>query len=151
MIGTTEIWIANCDFLTGCKETIQMDSKDHLMTALPMVGWKQNRDKTYCHLHAMRTSSYKLENTDMTLINVHVPYLCAGRTCVIHNMTNHHMRAFPQVWRADRQFMERICPHGVGHPDPDQWEYLVEKYGEKTAKTEMVHGCCQGGCCEREN
>jgi hypothetical protein len=149
MIGTTEVWIAKCDFLTGCGENIQMESKDHLVTSLKLMGWKTNGEKTYCHIHALRTSSYKLENTDMTLINVHVPYLCAGRTCAIHNMTNHNMRSWKQNWRADRQFMERICPiHGTGEPDPDQWEYLVEKFGEDVAKAEFVHGCC--GCAHKE-
>lgn len=31
--------------------------------------------------------------------------------------------------------MERICPHGVGHPDPDCMY----------AKRDTVHGC--DGCC----
>lgn len=56
--------------------------------------------------------------------------------CPIHNRSNHSMRSFPQSWRPDMQLMERICPHGVGHPDPDDL---------KTRNGEMVHGC--DGCC----
>jgi hypothetical protein len=51
------------------------------------------------------------------------------------------MRSFPQEWRTDRAIMERICPHGVGHPDPDEY-----KIRGKNGKYELVHGC--DGCCE---
>lgn len=34
--------------------------------------------------------------------------------------------------------MERICPHGIGHPDPD--EINLDENGRS------VHGCC-GICC----
>ena len=48
------------------------------------------------------------------------------------------MRSFPQNWRPDwGGFIERICPHGVGHPDPDQPEVDIYVYG---------HGC--DGCCK---
>ena len=61
----------------------------------------------------------KLEHTETVLHNVHSPSACAGANCTIHNRSDHHMRSFPQHWRSDRGIMERICPHGVGHPDPD--------------------------------
>jgi hypothetical protein len=48
------------------------------------------------------------------------------------------MRAFPQHWRTDRKIIERICPHGVGHPDPDDPK-MMEVY-------EAIHGC--DGCCQ---
>ena len=44
------------------------------------------------------------------------------------------MRDWPQHFRDDRGIMERICPHGVGHPDPD--DYLAG---------DGMHGC--DGCC----
>ena len=39
-------------------------------------------------------------------------------------------------WRYDRNFMERICVHGVGHPDPDG------------ADADPLHAC--DGCCMSE-
>lgn len=76
------------------------------------------------------------------LHNVHPVERCAGRPCVIHNPSDHHMRDWPLNWRADRGLMERLCPeHGVGHPDPDGLAYLVS-IGDTSAG---VHGCC--GCC----
>lgn len=43
------------------------------------------------------------------------------------------MRSFPQSWRADKGWMERTCPHGIGHPDPDD------------PFADPIHGC--DGCC----
>lgn len=78
-------------------------------------------------------SGVQLENTTETIYKVHPPDACAGARCPIHNLTDHHMRSFPQHWRGDKSEMERICPHGVGHPDPDD------------LFAHDVHGC--DGCC----
>jgi hypothetical protein len=84
-----------------------------------------------------RGDAVMLEHSDVMLVNVHYPEACAGRPCTVHNRTDHHMRSFPQHWCDDRGLMERICPHGVGHPDPDG-PYLPES-------SMWVHGC--DGCC----
>lgn len=67
------------------------------------------------------------------IVNVHEPNQCIGDYCTIHRPSAHSMAGFPQRWRQDRHMMERICPHGIGHPDPDD---IV---------TNKVHGC--DGCC----
>lgn len=64
---------------------------------------------------------------------MHTADKCAGDYCTIHNRSDHHMRSYPQHWRGDRGIMERICPHGVGHPDPDE------------INQDRTHGC--DGCC----
>ena len=76
------------------------------------------------------------------IYGVHSAADCTGRVCCIHNRSDHQMRDFPQHWRGDRQIMERICPCGVGHPDPDD-------YSIQTGNDEGVHGCC--GCCVNES
>jgi hypothetical protein len=53
------------------------------------------------------------------------------------------MRDWNLHWRGDRGLFERICRHGVGHPDPDQYEYWHLTFQEYMS----VHGCC--GCCVR--
>lgn len=68
---------------------------------------------------------------------------CAGRPCVIHEPTEHVMVGFRMVWRWDVALFERICPHGVGHPDPDQFWY----WESKDTMYKAVHGCCSEGCC----
>ena len=77
----------------------------------------------------------KLEHSKEILSNTHHPSVCEGEPCPIHNMTDHSMREFPQHWRTDRKIMERMCPHGVGHPDPDC----------VYAQQDSTHGC--DGCC----
>ena len=66
-------------------------------------------------------------------IMVHDREICEGQICPIHNPSDHHMRDWPTNWRYDRGMMERICPCGVGHPDPDD------------RAEDTIHGCC--GCC----
>lgn len=71
------------------------------------------------------------------ILYVHHPDTCAGddRPCCIHKPSDHHMRSWPQLWRGDGHFMERLCAH-MGHPDPDDLHH---------AKRGGAHGC--DGCC----
>lgn len=52
------------------------------------------------------------------------------------------MREWPLHWRSDRGIFERICPHGIGHPDPDCMRFYLEYHEDISAG---VHGC--DGCC----
>ena len=78
-------------------------------------------------------------------LRVHHPSKCAGEYCCIHNPSAHVMVEFPLYWRDDRQLMERTCPHGVGHPDPDALDFQRRVRGERAAEVAGVHGC--DGCC----
>lgn len=71
-------------------------------------------------------------------IRTHRRKKCRGELCCIHNPSDHPMRSFPQVWRRDRRIVERVCPHGIGHPDPDDLKVRIYP-------SEGVHGC--DGCC----
>ena len=66
---------------------------------------------------------------------MHKPNKCAGHYCSIHNPSNHHMKDWPLVWRRDTLMMERTCPHGVGHPDPDHLAFA-----KVHAVTRMLEG-----------
>lgn len=78
---------------------------------------------------------YKLGNT-------HDSSLCEGRGCAIHNHpSDHALKDAPLLWRSDRGILERVCPHGVGHPDADAADYLTSIGKEY----ENIHGC--DGCC----
>lgn len=74
-------------------------------------------------------------------LKVHGPAQCEGEVCCVHNPSDHHMHAWLQCWRGDKGVMERLCPHGVGHPDPDDLAYHAKR-GETW---QSVHGC--DGCC----
>lgn len=78
---------------------------------------------------------------------VHAEKDCSGAHCVIHNPSNHCMLEFPTHWRDDVQIIERICPHGIGHPDPDGLEHL-RSVGHQYAEAASVHGC-DGCCCKK--
>ena len=81
-----------------------------------------------------------LENTQ-TWLHCHAPDKCMAQVCCIHSRSDHHMRHMPQNWRGDRYQMERVCEHGIGHPDPDDYNLL-------TGIDDGVHGC--DGCCSFE-
>jgi hypothetical protein len=76
-------------------------------------------------------------------IVVHARNAGCDEQCVIHNPSDHVMKDFPTNWRADRGLMERMCPHGVGHPDPDDLAFKLKVDPEATHWG--VHGC--DGCC----
>ena len=116
-----------------------------------VIWWKTSTSKTFDFMLpagmftitfgpkvSRKTKRHRLEHSSQAVTNTHPPDQCLGEYCTIHNMSDHSMRSFPQNWRSDRGFMERICPHGVGHPDPDE-VYLVGKW-------DWQHGC--DGCCE---
>jgi hypothetical protein len=83
-----------------------------------------------------------LEHTEKVWLT-HPEGRCLGEVCTIHNRSDHRMRSFPQNWRPDRAIMERICAHGVGHPDPDEYRII-------NGEDDGTHGC--DGCCgEKKN
>lgn len=75
------------------------------------------------------------------VIKTHEPSKCAGSECVLHNPSAHHMISWPALWRWDRGIVERVCEHGIGHPDPDSVSYSTSIGDGSVA----VHGC--DGCC----
>lgn len=77
-------------------------------------------------------------------VRTHHKDKCAGQNCSIHNPSAHPLKNAPTVWRDDLKMMERICTHGVGHPDPDDVAYNVGILG-KDENVYASHGC--DGCC----
>lgn len=90
-------------------------------------------------------------------LKVHSELFC-GDHCAWHKPSDHHMKDWPKYVRVDRKdkLTERICSHGVGHPDPDEMQYLrdlkisLDDEGSDTSWIDVdgVHGC--DGCCEGE-
>lgn len=74
-----------------------------------------------------------IDDYNQLMVNVHLPNQCRYTHCTIHNPSQHRMIDYPQRWRQDLGIMERMCPHGVGHPDPDE------------GIQENIHFC--DGCC----
>jgi hypothetical protein len=106
-----------------------------------------NDEKTENTFHVTHAAEplfgQQLESEDgFLLVNVHDPSKCAGEYCVIHNPSDHSMRDFPLNWRGDNGLMERICPHGIGHPDPDALAFQI-KIGNEWQATHGCDGCCR--------
>lgn len=70
--------------------------------------------------------------------------------CPIHSPSDHPLAEARTHWRGDRVLMERVCPHGIGHPDPDDLARKSALLGEDASIEEYgVHGC--DGCCSVVN
>lgn len=137
---------------------MENDSDRQAKQAVLLDGWLGWRNKVACRLAnaalniatplyrawiggairygldaAVRDSGAAILVGGEVLHNVHDEAKCAGRACCIHHPSDHLMVTWRQHWRGDRQLMERLCAHGVGHPDPDD------------ISPDRVHGC--DGCC----
>lgn len=73
---------------------------------------------------------------DEIISHVHLRRRCRGPVCPLHRPTDHHMRDWRLHYRHDREIFERICEHGVGHPDPDT------KFKPTDDGTHGCDGCC---------
>ncbi len=87
---------------------------------------------------------FGIQRGTAVLTNVHPPEKCAGRHCVLHNPSDHPLKDAPLNWRGDTRVMERKCPHGIGHPDPDDVAYQTE-HGRAWVGVHGCDGCCVGG------
>lgn len=74
------------------------------------------------------------------ILRVHKAADCLG-PCAIHSPSEHHMRTWPLLYRPDRNMIERVCVHGIGHPDPDQISFWSKTLEAEDAAAEAVHGC----------
>lgn len=77
----------------------------------------------------------------------HTKEACVNGHCAYHNPSEHHMRRWPIVLRLDKQgLVERQCPHGIGHADPDSLVWLKTVIDDEDEVFYLaVHNC--DGCC----
>lgn len=78
------------------------------------------------------------------VLHTHPPSACAGRHCWVHNPTPSHMMTWAIQWRDDKVTAERVCPHGIGHPDIDD-----VAYNRSIGRNVTQHAC--DGCCEGDD
>jgi len=65
---------------------------------------------------------------------------CDKHGCAIHNPSKHSMDDLPMHLRSDTGLIERLCPHGTGHPDPDSMAYILRQ--DPSNSWIGIHGCC---------
>lgn len=90
------------------------------------------------------TSLYENDKYIGELVNTHNPRLCEGRGCAIHNHpSGHRLNMQPMVWANENgeAVLERICVHGIHHPDADSAVYL-ESVGQEYLNEHDCDGCC---------
>jgi len=136
---------------------------------MSFYGWLETNGKDYgrwvcdCGAKGMR-SMYGVPGEKLVLLldhfdrmhegrgtPVHGTSQCQGRACPFHNPTDHRMNEWPKHVRWDRcALVERICSHGIGHPDPDSLEWVNEYRTQKRwDRDDGTHGC--DGCCRPED
>lgn len=90
------------------------------------------RRRTYVILQGnFRTKPY---------LNHHDIFSCKGEWCSIHRPKPGVWDSWPLLWRSDTRIMERVCPHGCGHPAVEQ----LDHWAATDQMYQAVHGCC--GC-----
>jgi hypothetical protein len=70
-------------------------------------------------------------------LRVHAADACEGAYCVIHRRKPGPQADWPTSWRGQWGGMELLCPHGVGHPAPEQ----LARPG--FADIHTCDGCCR--------
>lgn len=77
------------------------------------------------------------------VLNTHAVDECAGTWCAIHKPQPGPWQEWPRMWREDRGIMERVCPHGVGHPIAEMYDWAIEN----NRGFDLIHGCCAECVC----
>ncbi len=117
-----------------------MDTPELAAMVVAAVNKTDARDGSTTDVSPAPAGKEWVELTGGQSLLAHAPTLCADAgACTIHNPSDHHMRDWPQNWRDERLLMERICPHGVGHPDPDD----VRLQAGLDSGTHGCDGCCR--------
>lgn len=87
-------------------------------------------------------------NGTIRFTNIHRRSACKGRSCIVHNPSDTvaNREDWPYIFREGHAGgrIERVCPHGVGHPDDSQVKYLEEVTGETHWGLHGCDGCCAG-------
>lgn len=132
------------DFIMcDCKQPVGVDGgKDYLK--------RTGRFQHYIELSVVEDydDRYQLENVGTVITKVHAPSKCVGRSCPVHNKSDHHMRSMPQYIQLSESFqafMVRECTHHIFHIDPDEDDgYLKSIDIDGSVCTSKCDGCCKG-------
>lgn len=108
-----------------------------------------NRHALAAVLNSLSHPSLQMDsflNPDGVKWTIHGKEGCNGKPCAFHNPTNHHMNSWPLDLNKEKNLLfERVCKHGVRHPDPDSYNYLSSLEPSKSAEL-MNHDC--DNCCK---
>lgn len=131
------------------------------MSNMDVVRYLRNAEATLKEIEAVSPANTEFRRTGKVskdnqvidyagnVIGTHSRDVCDIRPCFVHEPSAHSMRDWPMLFRFDKMaLVERLCTHGVGHPDPDSAHYFNTMY-ERTKSGRYygmgIHGC--DGCC----
>lgn len=85
-------------------------------------------------------------NGTQRFTNIHRTSSCAGENCIVHTPSDcvANREDWAYVFRTDGR-IERMCNHGIGHPDPDQARFLLTANADIYGEWIWIHAC--DGCC----
>ncbi|KQR17261.1 hypothetical protein [Cellulomonas sp. Leaf334] len=84
------------------------------------------------------------------VLGTHDPAKCADDDAsLIHRPSRHPLQSAPMAWHAELGLLERICGHGIHHPDLDALAYARRTRGTSVGDEFAQHDC--DGCCGKEN
>lgn len=66
---------------------------------------------------------------------------CQEHGCPIHNPSDRAVAIGTTHYNTERQRMDRVCEHGLAHPDPDSQDWRERHFGDRDDE----HDC--DGCC----
>lgn len=90
------------------------------------------------------TSESFTTDTGQFMVNVHAANAeCAQYGCVIHFPSAEGMALGKTHYNTVRQQMQRVCEHGVAHPDPDSQNWRERTLGSRD-DIHICDGCCEG-------
>lgn len=75
------------------------------------------------------------------VLHHHGPDECWGDWCCLHKPSKHNLSEAPLRWNDNQRLMERLCPHGLGHPDPDGLA-AERRIGRDPVAAHDCDGCC---------
>lgn len=76
------------------------------------------------------------------VIYIHNKKNCKGRGCPVHHPSDHEMKKWPMSWNLQVLSMERVCEHGIRHPDPDDYKFRQDNQIDIPDHAKDCDGCC---------
>ncbi len=123
-----------------------------LSAVFVLLVYALNRWVRVVHAGLDRLDEAMAARGDLTIVELangkkfyaHGPAQCSSAPCCIHNPSEHALNEAPYWWRSDLGLMERLCEHGMGHPDPDSLAHIRRAGGDPEGGL-GIHAC--DGCC----
>jgi hypothetical protein len=129
----------------GDRRGVRADQENMSSAPPPLAPPKKVKERIKGKAMKSLGNNAYLSATGQEIRNVHPQNPeCEKYGCPIHSPTKHCMDDLPITTR-EGGLIERTCPHGVGHPDPDSASYF-QRINPNSGMS--IHGC--DGCCSEE-